>query len=88
MHGRTFNANIQGLIATVWGESPSRGKVGVIIAKEGHARKGHGRIKLRLTDGLEVLEPYETVALGDNSLAAMRRRAQRRRDERKHKRKG
>lgn len=73
MHGRTFNSDIVGLTATVWGRSPSRGKVGVIIGKEGHARKGHGSVKLRLRDGLEVLEPFDTVALGDNSHAAMRR---------------
>lgn len=71
MHGRTFNAiKTDGSeVCTVWGRSPSRGKAGVIIGKQGVGKKGKGFVMVQLNDGLQVLEHFDTVALGDNSHA-------------------
>lgn len=69
MHGKTFTAikpEAQ-LVCTVWGQSPQRGRAGVIVAKEGVGRAGQGRLTIKLYDGFSVIEPYETVALGNNS---------------------
>jgi hypothetical protein len=77
MHGRTFNVLTMGQNATLWGprleSSPHAryyGKCGVIIAKDGEPRRGHGFVTLRFPDGHIARVMHHNVALGDNSRAS------------------
>lgn len=68
MQWNTFKADIGGRKATVWTDkSRYRGVCGTIIGKRGEATKGLGFVTIRFANGAVSDEPFEDVALGDNS---------------------
>jgi len=69
MHGRTFQARIIGLKATVWDDSAHRGRCGTIKSRSGVGRKGKGTVDITFPDGGTHTAPFDRVALGDNSHA-------------------
>lgn len=68
MNGRTFNAIALPRLCTVWGDSKHRGRLGQIVEKSGVGRKGEGEVLVTFADETTSWEPFDTVALGDNSV--------------------
>lgn len=63
MHPRTFRAMKYPHEATVWDDSPFRGRCGRIIGKDLSA----GTVEVGFADGAVHVAPFRAVALGDNS---------------------